>query len=351
MTIPDAASLLRELRAYIFNDMEPGSLILGPLLNRAIAFITAAQERGPDNSDGTLGDAIIAARPELSAPTQDDERAAMEWLTERDVCQDNALSWSGNYSMADSDVQSLAALISSRRHAPAKPEMDREELRIVFDGHPSHDGPRFVEVEDATGKSVNIGEWRKREDGYWEFALSHFAVPQGCIPDAVGDVEDFIPHDFIEDHIRELKWASDAPDELRTYVAGNIRGFAVAAREQINKVGFGWVLSAQAEADIKKMEQDNLAGGMTTKDMVVGASAISEVPHGWMRGFKQQTLAEADAYIVGVEDAAALFEMINPASDTERLRGDPGAGAMGAIIEYRDKIRALLLPLPQEPQS
>lgn len=40
------------------------------------------------------------------------------------------------------------------------------------------------------------------------------------------------------------------------------------------------------------------------------------------------------------EHAGALHEVIDPASDTERLRGDPGAGAMGAVIEYRDAIRA-----------
>jgi len=41
------------------------------------------------------------------------------------------------------------------------------------------------------------------------------------------------------------------------------------------------------------------------------------------------------------EKCAALHENINPASDAERLRGDPGAGAMGAIIEYRDAIRSM----------
>lgn len=42
-----------------------------------------------------------------------------------------------------------------------------------------------------------------------------------------------------------------------------------------------------------------------------------------------------------VEECARLHENINPASDDERLRGAPGAGAMGAVIEYRDAIRAL----------
>lgn len=41
------------------------------------------------------------------------------------------------------------------------------------------------------------------------------------------------------------------------------------------------------------------------------------------------------------ERAAMMHESVNPASDAERNNGDPGAGAMGAVIEYRDKIRAV----------
>lgn len=39
------------------------------------------------------------------------------------------------------------------------------------------------------------------------------------------------------------------------------------------------------------------------------------------------------------ERAASLHESINPASDDERMSKTPGAGAMGAVIEYRDTIR------------
>jgi hypothetical protein len=44
-------------------------------------------------------------------------------------------------------------------------------------------------------------------------------------------------------------------------------------------------------------------------------------------------------FIAGMEFAAALYEQVNPASDMERHNGDPGAGAMGAVIEFRDLIR------------
>lgn len=47
------------------------------------------------------------------------------------------------------------------------------------------------------------------------------------------------------------------------------------------------------------------------------------------RGFRDAT-----------ERAANLHEQVDPASDAERLEKNPGAGAMGAVIEYRDKIRA-----------
>lgn len=40
------------------------------------------------------------------------------------------------------------------------------------------------------------------------------------------------------------------------------------------------------------------------------------------------------------ERAASLHEQINPASDDERHHKVSGAGAMGAVIEYRDRIRA-----------
>mgnify|MGYP001567931827 CR=1 FL=1 len=50
-------------------------------------------------------------------------------------------------------------------------------------------------------------------------------------------------------------------------------------------------------------------------------------------------LTERDA--ATVERCARLHESVNPASDEERLYNFRGAGAMGAVIEYRNGIRAL----------
>lgn len=46
------------------------------------------------------------------------------------------------------------------------------EIRIVFDGFPSPNGPRFIEVENAEGRSINIGRWRRRDDGLCELVIS-----------------------------------------------------------------------------------------------------------------------------------------------------------------------------------
>ena len=41
-----------------------------------------------------------------------------------------------------------------------------EKIRIVFDGPPSHEGGRFVEVENEHGEGMSLGEW-KQEGEYW----------------------------------------------------------------------------------------------------------------------------------------------------------------------------------------
>jgi hypothetical protein len=40
-------------------------------------------------------------------------------------------------------------------------------IDVVFDGPPGPEPPRFIEVEDEQGRSINFGEWLRRSDGYW----------------------------------------------------------------------------------------------------------------------------------------------------------------------------------------
>jgi hypothetical protein len=43
---------------------------------------------------------------------------------------------------------------------------------VIFDGPPSHEPGRFIEIEDPEGKSIQAGEWIDRGDGYWALHLA-----------------------------------------------------------------------------------------------------------------------------------------------------------------------------------
>ncbi len=47
----------------------------------------------------------------------------------------------------------------------------KQYIDIVFDGPPSHESGRFVEVENEQGKSIRFGEWVERKDGYWALRI------------------------------------------------------------------------------------------------------------------------------------------------------------------------------------
>lgn len=48
---------------------------------------------------------------------------------------------------------------------------ESQEVRVVFDGPPGRDMPTLIEIEDHTGRAVEVGQWRARPDGYWELVI------------------------------------------------------------------------------------------------------------------------------------------------------------------------------------
>jgi hypothetical protein len=47
-----------------------------------------------------------------------------------------------------------------------------EHVDIVFDGPPGPEGNRFIEVEDASGRSIAFGEWIERQDRRWVLRIT-----------------------------------------------------------------------------------------------------------------------------------------------------------------------------------
>ena len=50
--------------------------------------------------------------------------------------------------------------------------MSRAHIDIVFDGPPSHESGRFVEVHDAEDRGIRVGQWVEHSDGLWALRLT-----------------------------------------------------------------------------------------------------------------------------------------------------------------------------------
>lgn len=56
---------------------------------------------------------------------------------------------------------------------------DRSLINIIFDGPPSSpNGPRFIEVEDAEGDSIRVGEWMEYGNGLWCLQITREDIPE-----------------------------------------------------------------------------------------------------------------------------------------------------------------------------
>jgi hypothetical protein len=53
---------------------------------------------------------------------------------------------------------------------------------IVMTDAPGPTG-QFVEVEDQDGRSIRVGKWLQRDDGYWALRISHSEDDQQPCPD------------------------------------------------------------------------------------------------------------------------------------------------------------------------
>lgn len=51
-----------------------------------------------------------------------------------------------------------------------------DPVELVFRGNPDNPDMLFVETEDGAGKSISLGEWTKRDDGYWVLRFDRAVV-------------------------------------------------------------------------------------------------------------------------------------------------------------------------------
>lgn len=75
--------------------------------------------------------------------------------------------------------------------------MSAKTIDIIFDGPPSAENGRFVEVE-REGKSVAIGEWFHRPDGLWALRLPDPERLQAAIDVVLRDAPTEEPEDLAD---------------------------------------------------------------------------------------------------------------------------------------------------------
>jgi len=66
-------------------------------------------------------------------------------------------------------------------------------LAIIFDGPPSHESGRFVEVE-IDGKGGRVGEWVEREDGLWALVLGPVYSEASAAHLILWEINEFFRH-------------------------------------------------------------------------------------------------------------------------------------------------------------
>ena len=69
----------------------------------------------------------------------------------------------------------VPALACPGHGGPKEPYFD-----VVFDGPPSHESGRFVEVENALGHGFNAGTWVERPDGFWALRIKRGEMSKGA---------------------------------------------------------------------------------------------------------------------------------------------------------------------------
>lgn len=99
-------------------------------------------------------------------------------------------------------------------------------IHIVFDGPPGPDGPRFIEVEDAEGNSLRVGEWHKLRDR-WVLRLW---VEARCFSE-LAKAETFEMHDVESGNVARVGYKMSTQQLAVEYLDGTRYHYADVARD------------------------------------------------------------------------------------------------------------------------
>ncbi len=216
-------------------------------------------------------------------------------------------------------------------------------LHIVFDGPPSHESGRFVEVNDHTGKSVRAGEWIESGQ-FWELVIQSPAPPQPTGEDA------------------EL--VAEAIDRTALQRAGQAANDASDVSARIQAGGYRANLS-----DVERLRNDcrglaDIVGKLVTgrRNLATRLAAVSAELEGAKRVLREVDDAFVQvprSYVKGVRDLHDIIAkayVTDDRPDTIRLQtgrvldGEDGGCLTRIFAAMRDGLSDLIVlsgvPLP-----
>jgi hypothetical protein len=121
----------------------------------------------------------LGRRVEREVRARDAAESALRQVRE-DLTALADAGYSGTHASINSSWRAdIAAVLARVGAADTQPE---GALNVIFDGPPSHESGRFVEVETDDGRSINAGQWIERPDGLWALRIT-------SLPSAGGKVE------------------------------------------------------------------------------------------------------------------------------------------------------------------
>lgn len=201
------------------------------------ARLAAERQRQQDESDRLAAQQAESDRLEAQRKTANDAEQQRlndqrEQLREQEESQrmrevgDGApvgatASESGDSNIAKALTEPETESSASSTSGPEATAPQGNYIDIVFDGPPSHESGRFVEVEDASGKGVSIGEWIHRPDKYWALR-----IPRTRELPKEGDP---VPAEFSE------QWVEDACDSID---AGFFSGDTFHSAEAVARIEY-----------------------------------------------------------------------------------------------------------------
>lgn len=97
-------------------------------------------------------------------------------------------------------------------------------IDLVFENFPCPEGARFVEAEDASGKSIDLGNWVKRDDGYCVLRIPDHAA---CIKRLEAERDEHAEGGYVDGVSDALNCVSS--DEDRREIRQKLQGWTTCS--------------------------------------------------------------------------------------------------------------------------